>query len=385
MGLELTEQQTLLRDSVARFLTDRYSFAARRQILDSELGWSPSIWQAFAEELGVLGAVFPEAAGGLGGNATDTMVLMEELGRALVLEPFLETVVLGGGVLKRCATPMATATIQGIVEGRERLAFAYSEPQARHRWNDILTRASQAGSGYVVDGRKSVVFGAPAATHLIVSVRTGGDRHDREGVALVLIDPKAPGVILRSYRTLDGRLAADVEFRQAQVPAEAVLATSDDAAGIIDAALDEAAAAVCAEAAGVLDRLVSGTVAYTKERRQFGAPIATFQVLQHRMVNMFVKAQQAAAMSQMAALSLAEAADDGARSVAAAKAFVGEACREVGQSALQLHGAMGITDELDISHYFKRAVAIESQFGSSDYHLSRFQQLTPRPTPKTAA
>lgn len=385
MSLDLTEQQALLRDSVGRFLSDRYSFEARRQILSSGPGWSPSIWRAFAEELGILGAIFPEAVGGLGGDALDTMVLMEALGRALVLEPFLETVVLGGGLLKRCPAPLAVETIRGIVEGRVRIAFAYSEPQARYRWDDILTLARRDGAGHVVDGRKSVVFGAPAATHLIVSVRTSGSRHEREGVALMLVDPRAPGVSLRSYRTLDGRLAADIDFRHAHVPSEAVLATSDIAPGIIEAALDEATAAVCAEAAGILDRLVSDTVAYTKERRQFGAPIASFQVLQHRMVNMFVKAQQAAAMSHMAAFSLAEAAADSPRSVAAAKAYVGEACREIGQSALQLHGAMGITDELAVSHYFKRAIAIETQFGSADHHLNRFQALSARSPLKTAA
>lgn len=385
MSLDLTEQQTLLRDSVGRFLSDRYSFEARRQILNGDPGWSPTIWRAFAEELGILGVAFAESAGGLGGDALDTMVLMEELGRALVLEPFLETVVLGGGLLKRCTAPLATETIRGIVEGHTRLAFAYSEPQARYRWDDILTQARPEGAAQVLRGRKSVVFGAPAATHLIVSARTGGGRHDHEGVVLVLVDPKAPGVSLRSYRTLDGRLAADIDFHDVRIPPEAVLATSEVAPGIIEAALDEATAAVCAEAAGILDRLVSDTVAYTKERRQFGAPIASFQVLQHRMVNMFVKAQQSAAMSHMAALKLAEAAADGARSVAAAKAYVGEACREVGQSAIQLHGAMGITDELAVSHYFKRAIAIETQFGSAEHHLNRFQQLSLGMASKTAA
>ena len=385
MTVDLTEQQTLLRDSVGRFLSDRYGFEARRQILSSDLGWSPEIWRGFAEELGILGATFPEAAGGLGGDAMDTMVLMEELGRALVLEPFLETVVLGGGLLKRCTTTLATETIREIVKGRTRLAFAYSEPQARYRWDDIVTEARAEGAALRLHGRKSVVLGAPAATRLIVSARTGGSRHDRDGVVLVLVDPRAPGVSLRSYRTLDGRLAADIDFENVDVPAEALLAGSDVAPGIIEAALDEATAAVCAEASGILDRLVSDTVAYTKERRQFGAPIASFQVLQHRMVNMFVKAQQAAAMSQMAASKLAEGAADGARAVAAAKTYVGEACREVGQSAIQLHGAMGITDELPISHYFKRALAIETQFGSADHHLNRFQALSARPPSKTAA
>jgi alkylation response protein AidB-like acyl-CoA dehydrogenase len=375
MGLALTEQQVLLRDTVSKFVADRYGFEARRRILDSETGWSAEVWRAFAEELGILGAAFPEAVGGLGGDATDVMVLMEELGGALVLEPFLETVVLGGGLLTRCPGKAAAEVIKGIIAGVVRLAFAYGEPQARHGWTDVLTTAVRDGGGWVIRGRKSVVFGAPAATHLIVSARTGGGQREAQGLTLVQVERDSPGVSLRPYRTIDGRTAAEVEFDCARISGEAVLSMPDAAGPIIEAALDDAAAAICAEASGVLQRLVSGTVEYAKARRQFGTAIASFQALQHRMVDMYVRAQQAAAMSQMAAVHLASAHDDRARAVSAAKAFVGEACRQVGQTAVQLHGAMGITDELAISHYFKRAIVIEAQFGSADYHLRRYQRM----------
>ena len=376
MALELTEQQLLLRDSMSKFLSARYGPEARREVLTGELGWSPEIWRALAEELGVLGASFPEELGGLGGGPVDVLVLMEELGRALLLEPFLETVVLGGGLLKRSGTPLAREVITKVIAGEARLAFAYCEPQARYAWNDVQTQAERRGADFVLNGRKAVVSGAPSSTHLLVSARTSGGRLERAGVTVFIVDPRASGVSMRPYRTIDGRLAAEVSFENVSVSAEAALSQPDAAGDMIEAALDEAAAAACAEAAGVLERLVSGTVAYTKERRQFGVPIASFQALQHRMVDMFIQAQQASSMSHMAAAQLTKPPEVRARAVSAAKAFVGDACRVVGQSAIQLHGAMGITDELPISHYFKRALAIENQYGSTDYHLARYQQLT---------
>jgi hypothetical protein len=376
MNFSFTEEQTLLRDSLASYLADHYSFEQRRAAIKSAEGWRPGVWKAFAQDLGILGASFPEDQGGLGGGATETMVIMEELGKALVVEPYLATVVVAGGFLRRSETPAASDLIGRIVAGEATFAFAYAEPQSRYAWNDIATTARKDGAGYVLSGQKAVVIGAPWASHLIVTARTGGARRDAGGISVFVVDAKAPGIVMRDYPTVDGSRAAEVSFENVAVGAEALIGAEGHGLPLIEAVIDEANAALCAEACGVLRKLHEGTVDYTKQRKQFGQPISGFQVLQHRMVDMFIAFEQSVSMTYMAHVRLGEGDAARAKAVSAAKVQIGRACRFVGQNAIQLHGGMGMTDELAIGHYFKRATMIEAQFGNTDHHLARYEGLS---------
>jgi alkylation response protein AidB-like acyl-CoA dehydrogenase len=376
MDFSFTEEQTLLRDSVASYLADHYDFDARRAAIKSAAGWRPEVWKAFAEELGILGASFPEDVGGLGGGAIDNMVVMEEFGRALVVEPYLQTVVIGGGFLKAAKPPGAEALIGRIIAGDAIIAFAYAEPQGRYNLANLVTAARKDGEGWVINGHKAVVVGAPWATHLIVTARTGGGQRDREGVSVFLVDRNAPGVVTRDYPTVDGRRASEVFLENVRVGPEAVIGDEGAALPLVERVVDEAIAATCAEACGVLRKLHESTLEYTKQRKQFGQPIAAFQVLQHRMVDMFINVEQAVSMTYMAHIKLSEPADERAKALSAAKVQIGRACRFVGQNAIQLHGGMGMTDEMAVGHYFKRATIIEGEFGSVDHHLKRYETLS---------
>lgn len=373
MDFGFSDEQDLLRTSLQSYLRARYPFEQRNTTSRSEPGWSPDIWHAFAQELGILGATLPEAAGGLGGNAVDTMVIMEELGAALVLEPYLETAVIAAGLL---AGAGREAELAAIAQGWARYAYAWAEPGSRYRYADVATRAVRQGDGWVLDGEKSVVTAAPWATHLIVTARTAGQAGDREGVSLFLVDPQAAGVTMRLYPTIDGRRAADIALAGVQLGAEALIGTAGDALPLIEQVGDAAIAAIGAEAVGVMRRMLQDTIAYTKERRQFGQPISNFQALQHRMVDMFMQIELATSAVYLAALSLDAAPAERARAASACKVTLGNACRFVGQNAVQLHGGMGMTDELAIGHYFKRLTVIDSEFGSGDYHLARFADLS---------
>jgi len=376
MDFSFTEEQSMLRDTVASYLADHYGFEARRAGIHSEAGWRPEVWKAFAEDLGILGAAFSEDLGGLGGGATDTMVLMEEFGKALVVEPYLGTVVIGGGFLKHGKPAGAAELIERIIAGEITMAFAWAEPQGRYSLSDVKTTARKDGAGYVLNGHKAVVIGAPWASHLIVTARTGGGQRDPEGVSVFLVEANAEGIVTRDYPTVDGHRASEVYFENLTVPAEALIGPEGAALPLVEQVVDEAIAATCAEACGVLRRLHEGTLEFTRARKQFGAPIASFQVLQHRMVDMFIQVEQAVSMTYMAHIKLDEPAAERAKAVSAAKVQVGRACRFVGQNAIQLHGGMGMTDEMAIGHYFKRATMIEGQFGSVDHHLKRYEALS---------
>ena len=376
MDFSFTDEQSMLRDSVAAYLADTYDFDKRRVAIGSTEGWRPEVWHAFAHELGILGASFSEDLGGLGGGATDVMVVMEEFGKTLVVEPYLGTVVIGGGFLTHGKPAGAAALIGQIIDGTATFAFAWKEPQARYMVSDLKTTARKDGAGYVLNGAKAVVVGAPWASHLIVTARTGGAQRDTGGVSVFLVEKTALGVTLRDYPTVDGRRASEITFDNVKLGAEALIGGEGEALPLIEQVMDEAVAATCAEACGVLRRLHEGTLAYTKERKQFGAPIASFQVLQHRMVDMFIQLEQAISMTYMAHIALAGAAAERAKGVSAAKVQIGRACRFVGQNAVQLHGGMGVTDEMAIAHYFKRATMIEGEFGSTDHHLKRYEDLS---------
>lgn len=374
MDFNFTEEQSMLRDTIASFLQDKYDFETRRKIVASDSGWRADYWKAFAEELGILGAPFSEELGGLGGGAIDNMIVMEEFGKALVIEPYLGTVVIGGGFLKHSGHAGAASVIEGIIGGTTTIAFAYAEPQARYTWRDLKTTAKKDGAGWVLNGHKAVVVGAPFATHLIVTARTGGAQRDAGGVGVFLIDKNLPGVVTRDYPTVDGNRASEVYFENVSVPADALI--SEDGLALVDKVIDEATAAVGAEAVGVLRKLHEGTLDYAKQRKQFGTAIANFQVLQHRMVDMFIEVEQSVSMTYMATIKLEEDAAERAKAVSAMKVRVGRACKFVGQNAIQIHGGMGMTDELAIGHYFKRASLIEGLFGSVDHHLKRYESLS---------
>ena len=374
MDFSLTEEQSMFRDTVERFLRDNYDFSKRRMIMNSELGWSPDTWRGLAD-LGVLAGPFAEDIGGLGGGAIETMLIMEAFGRALVIEPYIATIVLCGGVLRRSSTSLARDMISAVMEGEAILAFAYAEPQGRHNPANLLTTARRQGSGWRLSGHKAVVIGAPWADRLIVTARTDGDQTDEKGISLFLVDKTMPGVTSRDYTTIDGQRASEFYFENTILPADFLLCEEGEGFSLIEQVLDEAAAAVCAEAIGVMREMHAATMEYAKQRRQFGQAISEFQVLRHRMVDMFVALEQSISMSYLATLSLDRPAEERAAAVSSAKVQISNACRQIGQGALQIHGGMGQTDELAVGWYFKRATVIESQFGSADYHLRRYHRL----------
>ena len=372
MDLSYTDTQDMLRDTLARFLADTYDFETRKKMLDSPEGRDPGIWRAIASELGLTCAPFAEEHGGLGGGALENLIMMEELGKVIAIEPWLPTVVVGGGALKAAGGAKAAEVIPQIIAGEAIIAFAYAEPQGRYNLADIGTSAKADGAGYLLNGHKAVVYAAPWATHLLVTARTGGSRRERAGVELFLIDARAKGVTRRDYPTVDGSRAAEVYFENVAVPGDALLPGGID---LIERLGDEATMAVCAEGAGIARKLVDGTVEYTKQRKQFGQPIAKFQVLQHRMSDMFCEMEQIASMALMGTLKLDEAPPARMAAVSLAKAKVARSLKFVGQNAVQTHGGIGITMELAIGHYFKRATMIENQFGSADHHLERYESL----------
>ncbi|MBS0253663.1 MAG: acyl-CoA dehydrogenase family protein [Proteobacteria bacterium] len=373
MDFSFTETQDMLRDTLARFLADTYDFEARKKMLARPEGRDPGIWKALANELGILGAPFAEEHGGLGGSALENMIMMEELGKVIAIEPYLQTVVIGGGALKRAGGAMADALIPAIIAGEAVIAFAYAEPQGRYDLANLRTTARADGAGYVLSGQKAVVYAAPWASHLLVTARTGGSQREREGVALFLIDANLPGVVRRDYPTVDGFMASEIYFENVAIPGDALIAGGID---LVEQLVDEATMAICAEASGVARRLHEGTLDYIRQRKQFGVPIGKFQVLQHRMADMFIEVEQIASMALMGTLKLDLPAAERKAAVSLAKAKVARSINFVGQNAVQTHGGIGITQELAIGHYFKRGTMIEGQFGSADFHLDRFEQLT---------
>lgn len=373
MDLSFTETQDMVRDTLARFLADTYDFETRKKMLERPEGRDPGIWKALASELGILSAPFAEEHGGMGGGALENLIVMEELGKVIAIEPYLQTVVIGGGALKAVGGAQAAALIPAIIGGEAIFAFAYAEPKGRYDLARIETTAKKDGAGYVLNGHKAVVYAAPWATHLLVTARTGGSGSERAGVELFLVDAAAKGITRRDYPCVDGFMASEVYFENVSVPAEALLPGGMD---LIEQLVDEATVAVCGEAQGVARKLHEGTLGYIKERKQFGQPIGKFQVLQHRLADMMIEAEQIASMALMATLKLDLPADQRKAAVSLAKAKTARSLKFVGQNAIQTHGGIGITMELAIGHYFKRATMIESQFGGADHHLARYEALT---------
>jgi len=376
MDFSFTSEQDQLRDTVAKLVSQKYDFDTRRKVAKSEAGWRPEMWSQFAE-LGLLGASFTEAEGGFGSGPIEAMIISEEFGKGLVIEPYLQTVVIGGNFFRHGGTDAQKEEhIAGIIGGETRFAFAYSEPKSRFDLNDISTTAKKDGASYTLNGHKAVVIGAPFATHLIVTARTSGAQRDANGITVFLVARNAKGVTTRDYPTVDGLRASEVYFENVAVGADAVIGKVDGGLPLVEKVVDNAIAALCAEAVGCFKVLNEATISYAKQRKQFGQAIATFQVLQHRMVDMFMAAEQASSMTYMVTLKLDEA--DKARKLAAsaAKVQIGKAGKLVSQDAVQIHGGMGMTDELNVGHFFKRVTMIESQFGNTDWHLRRYTELS---------
>ncbi|HYB58462.1 MAG TPA: acyl-CoA dehydrogenase family protein [Alphaproteobacteria bacterium] len=380
MDFSLSEEQRLLAESVARFLEKEYPFEKRRALIASELGFSRDVWRQFAE-LGWLGIGSPEEAGGLGGGAVESAIVMEGIGRHLVVEPYFSTVILGAGLLRQ-AGPKLAPLLAELGEGRLMLALAHTEPKARFDLAHVETRAERAGGSFKLSGHKAVVLGAASADHLIVSARTSGAVAEAAGITLFLVPKSAGGLSLLPYRTACGQRAAEVKLAGVVVEAGQILGALDGAAVLLERTAEEALVALAAEAVGAMAALLAMTREYLKTRKQFGVPIGSFQVLQHRLVDMFMAHELARSTSEAAARVLGDAASlaaDRARMAAAAKVQAGRAGRLVGQEAVQLHGGMGMTDELAVGHYFKRLTMIDAMFGNADHHQRRFAELEAAP------
>src|SRR5246127_2297098 len=376
MDFEFSEEQRLLKDSVERLLKDRYDFEQRKAYMKEPGGFGRALWKQYAD-LGLLGLPFEEAHGGSGGGPVETMIVAEAFGRALALEPYLATVVLAGGLLRHAGTQhQRDAILPKIAEGAMLVAFAHAERQARYDLADVATAAKRDGSGYVIDGQKSLVLNGDAADKLIVSARVSGNRRDRDGLALFIIDAGAPGVTRREYATVDGLRAADVTLANVKAGADAVLGEAGKAYLVIERVADEAIAALCAEAVGGMAAMHELTLEYLRTRQQFGRPIGQFQVLQHRSVDMLVALEQARSMAMFAAVMAGEEnADERRRAMAAAKVQIGRSGRHIGQEAVQLHGGIGMTMEYKVGHHFKRMTMIDKLFGDADTHLEALARL----------
>ncbi|HEV2603921.1 MAG TPA: acyl-CoA dehydrogenase family protein [Microvirga sp.] len=376
MDFDLTEEQRLLKDSVDRLLADRYDFESRKKYRQTEEGWSRDLWAQYAE-LGLLALPFAEEHGGFGGGPVETMIVMESFGRALALEPYLATVVLGGGLLRRGAgEEQKGMLLPSIAAGELRLAFAHTERQSRYDLHDVATTARRDGAAYVLNGEKAVVIHGDSADKLLVTARVAGNRRDRSGIGLFLVDARDANVSRRGYPTQDGQRAAEISLSNVRVGPEGVIGEAENALPLVERVVDEALAALAAEAIGCMAEMHTLTVEYLKTRKQFGTTIASFQALQHAAVDMFVEVEQARSMAMFGTM-MSDVDDETERRRAASgtKVQIGRSGRVVGQNAIQLHGGVGMTMEFKVGHYFKRVTMINQLFGDADHHLERLGAL----------
>jgi len=375
MDFDLSEEQRLLKDSVDRLMADRYDFESRRRYAKEPEGWSRELWGAYAE-LGLLALPFDEAHGGFGGGPVETMTIMEAFGRSLALEPYLATVILGGGLLHHGGSEEQKAEyLPQVAAGDLRLAFAHTERQSRYDLFDVAATARRDGSSFVLDGQKSVVLHGDSADKILVTARVAGSRRDREGIGLFLVDAAAPGLSRRGYPTQDGQRAAEIAFDSVRVDAGNVIGDPENALPVVERVADVAMAALAAEAIGAMDEMLKLTVDYLKTRRQFGTTIGSFQVLQHRSSEMFIALEQARSMAMFAAMMAQdENVEERRKAIAAAKVQIGRSGRFVGQQAIQLHGGVGMTMEYKVGHLFKRVTMIDTLFGDADHHLSKLAE-----------
>ena len=375
MDFTFNEEQSLIQDQVDQFVQKEYDWETRQSLSNSELGFGEDNWKKFAE-LGWLGISVSEDSGGFGGSAIESMLIMEAFGKGLVVEPFLETVIMAGGLIDEHGSDQQKSSfLEPAIAGEMHLALAYAEPQSRFNLSDVVTEAKVDGDNFVINGYKSVVMNGPSADQIIVSARTSGTQLDENGISLFIIDANASGLDKTNYKTVDGRRASDLTFENVSVSKENLIGDQDKGFDILDSAIDKAILAISAEAVGAMEVLYKTTVEYTKTREQFGTAIGKFQVLQHRMVDMFMEYEQCKSLLYMATMKHEEKAQDAKKAISGLKYQVGKAGKFIGQQAVQLHGGMGVTDELNVGHYFKRLTTVGTIFGNTDYHLKKYTSL----------
>jgi pimeloyl-CoA dehydrogenase small subunit len=376
MDFELSDEQRLLKDSVERLAAQRYDFESRKKYMKENDGWSRDMWRQYAE-LGLTALPFAEEHGGIGGGPVETMIVMEAFGRALALEPYFATIVLGGGFLKAGASDaLRGELLPKVAAGETLLSFAHTERQSRYDLADIATMATKEDSGYDLEGAKSLALHGDVADKLIVSARVSGAQRDRNGIGLFLVDAKAPGVSLRGYPTVDGLRAAEVTLTGVKVDADAVIGEPGHAYPLIEQVVDQGIAALAAEAVGAMSAMHEITVDFLKQRKQFGVPIGNFQVLQHRAGEMLIALEQARSMAMLATMMSEEPnAAERRKAIAAAKVQIGRSAKFVGESAIQMHGGIGMTMEYKVGHYFKRVTMIDKMFGDADHHLAALARM----------
>jgi alkylation response protein AidB-like acyl-CoA dehydrogenase len=371
MDFSFSETQAMLDDSIAKFIANDYDFETRQKYAASERSYSQDVWQTFAE-LGWTSVPFAEEDGGFGGGPADLIVLMLRFGKGLVVEPYLANIVLAGGVLRRAASAeQKQKWLHPIIAGELQAALAYVEPQSRYDITDIRTTAMADGDRWILDGMKGVVFNGGNAQLLIIPARTAGAQNDRDGITLFAVPADSKGIRVRAYPTVDGQRAAEIRLEDVAVDAAAVLGEPGEGFAALDAGIDDATLAVCAEAVGIMQAMTDKTVEYSKNRMQFGVPIGSFQALQHRMVDMFTDCEQSYSLLLWATMLAQQGAVDAKRAISSIKYQVGTAGRKVGQEAVQIHGGMGVSWDVDIAHYFKRLTTIDQVFGNADWHLDR--------------
>ncbi len=370
MDFDLSEDQRLLQDSVSRLLGDKYGFENRKAYLKSPQGWSTEMWAAYAE-LGLLGLPFAEAEGGFGGGAEEVMIVAEQMGKHITLEPWFTTVVVGGGFLRHGANAaQRAALVPQIAEGKLKLAFAHNEKQSRYDLFDVATTATKDGAGWVLNGAKGMVIHGDSADVFIVTARTAGGQRDKSGIGVFLVDAKAAGVSVKGFATVDGQRAAQVALSNVKLGADAVLGDAAGGLPLVDRVVDEAIAALAAEAVGAMEAAHLMTLEYLKTRQQFGRTIGSFQALQHRSADMMVALEQARSMAFFGTMSAQD--DDAAarrKNMAAVKVQIGRSSRFVGQQTVQLHGGIAMTMEYAGGHYFKRLTANDGAFGDADHWI----------------
>jgi pimeloyl-CoA dehydrogenase small subunit len=373
MNFELSEEQQMLAETIKRFVATHYNFDARAKILASPAGHSEDVWAAIAE-MGLLGLPFAEAHGGFGGTTVDVMLVMEAIGEGLLVEPYLATVGIGGRFVARAGRKgQQDRILPALIQGKHKLAFAHTEPGARYDLRQVGLRAGRSGEGWVLDGDKRMVLHGGGADTLVVSARTAGGDTDAAGITLFLVPRTAAGVSVKESRTIDNLRTADIRFAGVDVGPDAVLGRDGEGFPVVEEVVDYATALLCAEAVGAIRYANEATLDYLKTRRQFGVPIGSFQALQHRMVEMMISYEQARSMAYLACVKI-DTADvaERRRVISAAKIKIADACRHVSQEAVQLHGGMGMTEELKISHTFRRLTMLAQTFGDAEHHLERF-------------
>ncbi len=372
MNFELSEEQKMIQQSVERFVQENYDLPKRVELSSQDPGYSKDYWNSMAE-LGWLGLPFNEEDGGFGGNQIDTLVIMEQFGKGLVLEPFLANIVLGGGAIQMGGSEeLKNEMLSSLIEGSKQLSLAYAEQQSRFDLEDVATSARKEEDKYIINGQKSMVLNAESADHIVVVTRTSGGQVDEEGITLFLVDSDSKGLERNNFPTVDGLRASEITFENVEVNPDRMIGEIDNGFNILRTITNNAILALCAEAVGAMEVLYKDTVEYTQQREQFDHPLSDFQVLQHRMVDMFMEYEQCKSLLFRATMETIQDPDMAQRTIHALKHLIGKSGIFVGENAVQLHGGMGVTEELRVGHFFKRLLVIDSQFGNADFHLDKF-------------